>query len=149
MRLLAGQKPLEIFNVMGLKMTDTDLSVILTSSNMWHLSTDSNVLFSYLLLSLILPEGIPPLHEVGQTQEVNHLSFSIDEGTEDWRISVRTHLYVRHYAVTLLYDPFNKMTGQYRRHRDPSPSLLNYTKQYNVCNISYLDIRVDTHLLGA
>lgn len=43
----------------------------------------------YLLLSLILPERIPPFHEVGQTQEVHHLPFSIDQSTENWSISVR------------------------------------------------------------
>lgn len=47
-----------------------------------------NVLCMYLLLSLILPKGIPPLHEVGQTQEVYHLSFPVDQSTENRCVSV-------------------------------------------------------------
>lgn len=49
----------------------------------------SGVLCVYLLLSLILPKSIPPLHEVGQTQEVHHLSFPVDQSTENWCISVK------------------------------------------------------------
>lgn len=41
----------------------------------------------YLLLSLVLPEGIPPLGEVGQPQEVHHLPLSVDERREDGRVS--------------------------------------------------------------
>lgn len=41
----------------------------------------------YLLLSLVLPEGIPPLGEVGQPQEVHHLPLSVDECREDGRVS--------------------------------------------------------------
>lgn len=51
--------------------------------------TSGHVLCLYLLLSLILSKGIPPLHEVGQTQKVNHLSFTIYQSTEDWCISMK------------------------------------------------------------
>lgn len=91
MRFLAGQKPLEIFNVMGLKMTHTNVLKMhpltcfsITENNL------SAALCLYLLLPLILPKGIPPLHEVGQTQEVNHFSFPVDQSTEDRCVSVRT-----------------------------------------------------------
>lgn len=63
------------------------------SSNMLHLlapQKNSHVLYLYLLLSLILSKGIPPLHEVRQTQEVNHLSFPVDQSTEDRCISMTT-----------------------------------------------------------
>lgn len=46
------------------------------------------VLCVYLLLSLILLKGIPPLHEIGQTQKVNHLPFPVDQSTENWCVSV-------------------------------------------------------------
>lgn len=46
-------------------------------------------LVSYLLLSLLLSEGIPPLHEIRQTQEVDHLSLPVDQSTEHRRVSRR------------------------------------------------------------
>lgn len=109
MRLFAGQKPLQIFNILGLRMTDTissslqrycmfnDMLYLLVSQKKCH------VLWLHLLLSLILSKSIPPLHEVRQTQEINHLSFPIDQSTEHGCISMKVTVCKLEYTVTYVY----------------------------------------------
>lgn len=84
MRFLIGQKLFKIFNVLSLWMTDTDSKPISSESSD---SLPGPVL--YLLLSFFLSEGIPSLHEIRQTQEVNHFSLPVDQSAEHWCISKR------------------------------------------------------------
>lgn len=86
MRFLTAQKLLQIFNVESLQRTNADSKPhqprVVTSDAL------PGLLF-YLLLSLLLSEGIPPLHEIRQTQEVDHLSLPVNQSTEHWCISRR------------------------------------------------------------
>ena len=56
------------------------------------------VIIAYLFLPLIFPKGVLPLQEVGQTQEVSHLSLLVDECTEHWRIPVATTCTTIHFC---------------------------------------------------
>lgn len=107
MGLLAGKKLLEVFDVVGLRrytqLSDSSQRCIQLSSlsktekHPLAAQKHGSVSCLYLLLSFILPKGIPPLHEIRQTQEVNHLSFPIDQSTKDWGISVKRkklHCYI-------------------------------------------------------
>lgn len=51
----------------------------------------SETFLLYLFLPFFLPPCVPPLQEVGQSQEVHHLSFAVDEGAEHRGVSVNSN----------------------------------------------------------